>query len=62
MNALAGAANAMRASNQAGGFGGNTKIINNSFVQHNTSPKYLSRIDIYRDTQNLLQLVSGGES
>lgn len=47
----------------AAAFGGRSGVTNNSrtinFTQVNNSPKALSRLEIYRQTQNMLQLVGG---
>lgn len=47
----------------AAAFGGRSGVMNNSrtinFTQVNNSPKALSRLEIYRQTQNMLQLVGG---
>jgi phage tail tape measure protein, TP901 family len=37
--------------------GGQQTIINNNYTQNNTSPKALSRLDIYRQTKNLIYSV-----
>lgn len=54
-----GAAQAMRVGGQYGGFANSPKIVNNNLVQNNYSPKALSRIEVYRDMRNLLQLMGG---
>lgn len=44
-----------------GGIAGSGKgVVNNyNFVQNNTSPKALSRLEIYRQTRNQLNFVKG---
>ena len=39
-----------------------TNVVNNSynFTQHNTSPKALSRSEIYRQTKNLIRAIKRG--
>ena len=49
-------ANEMPAINGIGGNGGDTVY---NFTQNNTSPKALSRYDIYRQTKNLIRAVKG---
>ena len=49
-------ANEMPAINGIGGKGGDTVY---NFTQNNTSPKALSRYDIYRQTKNLIRAVKG---
>lgn len=49
-------ANEMPAMNGASGKGGDTVY---NFTQNNTSPKALSRYDIYRQTKNLIRAVKG---
>lgn len=49
-------ANEMPAINGASGKGGDTVY---NFTQNNTSPKALSRYDIYRQTKNLIRAVKG---
>lgn len=49
-------ANEMPAINGTGGKGGDTVY---NFTQNNTSPKALSRYDIYRQTKNLIRAVKG---
>lgn len=49
-------ANEMPAMNGTGGKGGDTVY---NFTQNNTSPKALSRYDIYRQTKNLIRAVKG---
>lgn len=49
-------ANEMPAINGANGTGGGTVY---NFTQNNTSPKALSRYDIYRQTKNLIRAVKG---
>lgn len=41
------------------GAASNSKIVNNTFNQYNTSPKALSRLDIYRQTKNQLAFAGG---
>ncbi len=50
----------MRATNNSitGGMSGSSGVINN-FTQNNYSPKSLSRVEIYRDTKNILGLAGG---
>lgn len=59
---IKGSASALQAS-LAGEYGGGmvagNTVNNYSFVQNNTSPKALSRLDIYRQTKNQLQFARG---
>ncbi len=57
-----GSASALRSSVYGDGgaiIGGGQTVNNYSFVQNNTSPKALSRLDIYRQTKNQLQFARG---
>lgn len=57
-----GSASALRSSVYGEGgaiIGGGQTVNNYSFVQNNTSPKALSRLDIYRQTKNQLQFARG---
>ena len=48
-------ANVTKARESVGVIANNETVNNYNFVQNNTSPKALSRLDIYRDTRNLLR-------
>ena len=46
--------------NAAAASGSVTKVTNNTFNQYNTSPKALSRLEIYRQTNNQFNFAMGG--
>lgn len=53
---ISGVAGAMRNGSQIYGSGSSSKVINQNFVQNNYSPKAQDRVQIYRNTNNLLAL------
>jgi len=59
--AKAAIGSAVYAGAPAAASGGNvTKVTNNTFNQYNTSPKALSRLEIYRQTNNQFNFAMGG--